>query len=283
MSKSVLVIGANGGVGSCLVGRLIEGGYDVVASVSSLDKAESLKRRLPACRAVLALNLANANHVQDALEQLIGELEQPLDAVIVCAAVSPVIPAETTSLEVFRRAHEINCVSPLAIYRTVIPSLRRTRGRLILISSLSGKVGMPLQAAYVSSKFALEGLADVLRQESSGWGVHVVVVQPGGIDTPMVDRAIESARECLASLREPNSALYAKLLVRFEALASEAKRQNRLTSPQEVAEVAMNALESFAPEARYAVGTDAQMFIGAAKKLSDREIDNLVLGAYRSS
>jgi len=98
----------------------------------------------------------------------------------------------------------------------------------------------------------------------------------------MIDSSINSARECLAKLREPQLALYTKLLHQFENLACEAKRQNKLTSPSQVADVAIDAIENWAPEPRYPVGADAQMFVGAAKKLSDREIDALVLSAYRS-
>src|SRR5690606_12176358 len=131
-----------------------------------------------------------------------------LDHVIVCAAVSHFAPMEMESCAMLRRAMEINCVSHLAIYQAAIAALRQSGGRLIFTSSLSGEVATPMMGSYVASKFALEGLADVMRQEASAWGVDVILMQPGTIDTPIVYNSRIKAQEKVANLSDAEDRYY---------------------------------------------------------------------------
>jgi NAD(P)-dependent dehydrogenase (short-subunit alcohol dehydrogenase family) len=280
---NVLVIGAGGGVGAATVALLLAQGYSVHASVSAEGKIPALRDQLPGLAGVIALDLARGDEVLARLQDYRAAQDQKLSAVVVCAAVAPQSAAEFTSLDVLRRTVEINCVSALAVYRAMMPDLRATRGRMVLVSSFSGKVAMPLQAPYIASKFALEGLADVLRQEAREWGVEIILLQPGGIDTAMARLSASSAREQIDALRDPELSLYGRLYQQFEYRVLEALAANSLTPPRVVAQAVLHALETETPQPRYPVGADATQLLAAARQMTDRELDALVLGIYRSA
>jgi NAD(P)-dependent dehydrogenase (short-subunit alcohol dehydrogenase family) len=114
------------------------------------------------------------------LEELLPER---LDAVVNNAGIGVGGPIQTVSLDDVRRQLEVNVVGQIAVTQATLPKLRRSRGRLVFISSLNGRVSIPLSGVYNSSKFALEALADSLRVELRPWGVRVILVEPGCIDT----------------------------------------------------------------------------------------------------
>ena len=151
--RNALVIGANGGMGSAVVQSLQSAGWGVWATVSRRDGIDGFSTLFPNCIGVEALDLADADAVLAGTEELMVRMAQ-VDAVVVCAAVAPFAPAETTPLRDFRQTMEINCVSNLAVYRASLPWLRKTKGRLILTGSYSGRIATPVMASYVASKFA---------------------------------------------------------------------------------------------------------------------------------
>jgi short-subunit dehydrogenase len=279
MNKTVLVIGAGGGVGKAVAEASIERGYDVIGTVSRPEKVPGLQKDLPGCQSIIDLDLAKAD---EAFEKL-SRLAQPLDGVIVCAALSPVGALEVTPLDDLRTVIEVNCVAALAIYRATIAKLRETRGRLIFTSSMSGEISTPLQGAYVASKFALEGLVNVMRQEASPSGVGIVLLQPGAIDTPMVAQARDAVGAQAALLTEPERALYGKLYAQMEYRISDVLHAKKMVPRATVAAVAIEALEAASPQTRYPIGADAEQFIAFAKTVTDRELDELILASYRSA
>lgn len=276
--KTAIVVGAGGGVGGALARQLIERGYYVIATVSRPEKIADLRRDLPTCGDIIALDLSDAESTREVLTQVMGSLAR-LDSVIVCAADGPAFrPAEFMPLTAFRRAMEINCVSNLAIYQATMPALRRDGGRIVFVGSLSGRVGTPLMSGYVASKFGLEGLVDVMRMEAGKWNVEVVLLQPGGIDTKMVASSKDAATQALNAAGTQERELYDDLYQQTIGRVGESKA---LPTPDSVAAVCIEAMECEKPEPRYRVGRDAEYLIAASRTKSDREVDELVLGAYR--
>ena len=276
--KTAIVVGAGGGVGGALARQLIERGYHVVATVSRPERIADLRQELPDCADIIALNLADADSALHTLSEVASSLSR-LDSVVVCAADGPAFrPAEFMPLDAFRRAMEINCVSNLAIFQATLPVVRRDGGRIVFVGSLSGKVGTPLMAGYVASKFGLEGLVDVMRMEASKWGVEVVLLQPGGIDTKMVATSTSTATAALNAASAKERDLYSEL---YQQTIGRVGENKALPTPDSVAGVCIVAMESEKPEPRYRVGRDAEYLINATRTKSDREIDELILGAYR--
>ncbi|AMK20470.1 MULTISPECIES: SDR family NAD(P)-dependent oxidoreductase [Sphingobium] len=279
---TALVIGGNGGMGLSVIRTLLTSGYRVGATVSSIDALFAFTKACPDCVAVEVADLARSEDLKTLVERLIRNLGS-LDAVIICAAVAPFAPAETTAPDVFRRTMEINCLSNLAVYQACLPALRQTRGRMIFTGSWSGVVATPMMASYVASKFALEGLVDVMRQEAGAWGVEVVLVQPGALDTQMMRRSQASLAKVIADLPADEEALYGRLYRQMKYRADEGLAAQKFTSPDTVAAVIVHALEVERPETRYPVGSDAEYMCDMARSRTDREIDAVILDMYQTA
>ncbi len=281
MARNVLLIGANSGLGRAVARRLIGRGDSLTALVSQQATLEQFERDIPGSRRVLVLDLSDAEAVREFTSRLIQTIA-PLDAVVLCPALSPFGPAEMSPLEEFRRTIEINCISHLAVYQAVMPALRRDQGRFVITSSLSGRVATPMMGAYVASKFALEGLADVMRQEASDWGVAVIVLQPGTMDTPALVRSRDAIAAKLAALSDAERGLYGRLYRQMMYRVEEALAGG-LMQPEVVAAAVIEAIDSPDPLPRYRIGADAEFLIEASRTKSDREIDAIILDLYRSA
>jgi NAD(P)-dependent dehydrogenase (short-subunit alcohol dehydrogenase family) len=270
MGKKALVVGAAGGVGSHVVRLLIEGGWDVLGTVMNEEQRREVRANAPSILDAAIIDLADSDAIGPALAPLLAEAGS-LDAVVVCAAISPFGPLETTPLRALRRTLEINAISDLAVYQATIPLLRQSKGRMVVISSMAGKVAFPFIGHYAASKYMLEALADVMRREAGEWGVEIIIVEPGGIRTPMVTEELRSLVAEKASLTPEVRALYGRRYDAFEAVLRGG--YDKATPPEVVAQVIVDALAAEQPATRYAVGPDAQAIIGLAATLTDREFD----------
>lgn len=269
--KNILVIGAAGGIGLAVTRQLAAAGHSVTATVMDQAQADQVRAEVPGVAATVVLGLddpaAAGAHVQ-AIVAAMGTVDQ----VAVCAAIGPIGPAELTPLAEYARTLNINFLSNVAIFQAVIPALRQTKGRLLLISSMSGKVPLPFIAAYTASKHALEGWADVVRQEVAGDGVQVILIEPGGVRTGMVSAQIAQARQMESELPADQATRYGALYRGFAA-AAQAGYDGAGSTPDQVAEIIAQALAADQPDTRYIVGDDARQLIGARGALADREMD----------
>src|SRR5918992_1631539 len=157
-------------------------------------------------------------------------------------------------------------------------ALRDGRGRIVNVSSIGGRVALPLVGAYNASKFALEAISDTLRRELRSQGVDVIVVEPGGVKTPIWRKGDELAAELTADVPPEGQRLYGRLI---EALRRQTTKIATETGiePREVAETIGRALTAKRPRARYLVGRDAKSRGPVAKLLPDRLMDRLVARA----
>jgi NAD(P)-dependent dehydrogenase (short-subunit alcohol dehydrogenase family) len=279
MAQNVmLVVGGAGGVGSAVVKRLVAGGYRVVATTQLPEEALAIESQYNGAVKCHAVDLADADTALAALRAIVSGLDS-LHAVAVCAAIAPPGPMELTPLATFRRAYEINCVSEVAIYQAVMPALRQSRGRMVLMGSLAGRMAFTFMSAYAATKFALEGLGDVMRREAAPQGVKISLIQPGGIRTNLVYQQFIDIRRDLAALNEEQRRRYGHLYEAHLKLTEASMKANSST-PEQVAEIVLRALEVDEPKARYVVGQDAEEFINLTKTSSDEEIDGLFSRLY---
>ena len=156
----------------------------------------------------------------------------------------------------------------------MLPLLRASRGRIVLIGSVSGRVAAPLLGAYTASKFALEGLADTLRLELRPWGIRVALIEPGSIDTDMWRDADRSAAEVEANLSPEHRELYAGHLAATRKLI--ARIQRHTAPPERVAATVERALTTRKPKARYLVGNDAKAQVALRMALPDAAFDAIL-------
>src|SRR5206468_6858025 len=108
----------------------------------------------------------------------------------------------------FRRTIEVNTTSQLAVTKAFLPLLRKSKGRVVNMSSMGGRVAQPFAGPYIASKFALEGVTDVLRCELLEWGIDVIAIEPGTIATPIWEKSSQEADRVLEGLTPEQRELY---------------------------------------------------------------------------
>src|SRR5882724_4902401 len=273
MSKCILVIGGAGGVGSAVVNSLASRGDTVATTVLEATEADSIDTRYAGAVKAHTVDLSNAAATLPKIKLLVDTMPA-LDAVVVCAAIAPVGPMELTTLSTYHKTFEINCVSAVSVYQATMPALRKTRGRIVLLSSMGGRAAFPFMSAYIATKFALEGLGDVMRREAGPQGVKVSIIEPGGIRTNLVRQQLMDVEPAYAALGEEDRERYGYLYKGYLKMAGDSLRETAST-PDEIAAVVVEALDAPEPESRYVAGADAKHFFEMSRAMSDREVDEV--------
>ena len=273
MSKCILVIGGAGGVGSSVVDTLASRGDTVATTVLEPAEVESIHTRYGGAVKAHAVDLSNAAAALTKIKLVVDSMPA-LDAVAVCAAVAPVGPMELTPLSTFIKAYEINCVSTVSVYQATMPALRKTGGRIVLLSSMAGRAAFPFMSAYTATKFALEGLGDVMRREAGPQGVKVSIIEPGGIRTNLVRQQLIDLGPAYAALSDEDRELYGALYQGYIKMAGDGLRDTAST-PEQIAAVVVEALDAPEPESRYVAGVDAKRYFEMSRAMSDRDVDEV--------
>jgi NAD(P)-dependent dehydrogenase (short-subunit alcohol dehydrogenase family) len=267
---TVLVTGASTGIGEATVLHLRELGFDPIAAVRKDEVAERLEGQgLRTTR----IDVTDADQIAAAREAL-GD--QPLAGLVNNAGIAVAAPLEVLPIDRLRQQLEINLIGQVAVTQAFLPALRRARGRIVNVSSIGGRVALPLISPYNASKFGLEGLSDSLRRELRSQGIDVILVEPGGVKTPIWEKGNKLADEMMdAEMPADPDQLYGRMIERVRAETAKIE-QERGMEPSEVAEVIGTALTASRPRTRYLVGRDAKMRAAMARLLPDRVMDRLI-------
>jgi NAD(P)-dependent dehydrogenase (short-subunit alcohol dehydrogenase family) len=268
-SGTVLVTGASTGIGEATVLHLKTLGFHAVGAVRKDEDAERLEGR--GIRTV-RIDVTDAEQIAAARDELGDE---PLAGLVNNAGIAVAAPVEFLPIDRLRQQLEINLIGQVAVTQAFLPALRRARGRIVNVSSIGGRVALPLVSAYNASKFGLEGLSDSLRREIRSQGVDVILIEPGGVKTPIWKKGEQLADEMLEDVPPEAERLYGKMITTLRAETAKIE-QERGIEPSEVAEVIGKALTASRPRTRYLVGTDAKMRGPMAKFLPDRLMDRMI-------
>jgi len=265
---TVLVTGAARGIGKSIVSYLAAAGWDVIGGVRNAADAEALS----ALPGVSAVTLDITDDAQVAA--LPGLLPGRLDAVVNNAGIAVSGPLEGLTPAEIRRQLDVNVVGQLAVTSAVLPLLRASRGRIVFISSVNGKLSAPMMGAYSASKFALEAAADALRVELRSWHIDVSVVQPAQTDTDLWREADQSVAEMEAALSAEHRALYTKHVAGMRKAIPMSQRL--AVDPEKVSKVVLQALTARRPKAYYPVGLPTAIQMTFMTKLPTRARDALL-------
>ena len=188
-------------------------------------------------------------------------------------------PMEFVPLADLRRQIEVNLIGHVAVTQAFMPLIRKGRGRIVNIGSGSGRIALPFLGPYAAAKYALEAVTDALRRELKPWKIPVVIVEPGTVKTPIIEKGDQEADKMLAEMPAQAREFYAEEFLAGRRIAKKAVRHAIM--PDAVARVVQEALQARWPRTRYAVGPDAAMAV-ISSFLPDRLIDWCLVRARRS-
>ena len=275
---AVVVTGASSGIGEACARRLAGLGFQVFAGVRKPQDGERLAREIQGVTP-LSIDVIDADSIAQAARTVSEQTQGRLAGLVNNAGVAVPAPIEHQPIDDFRRQLEVNLIGQVAVTQAFLPQLRAARGRIVNMSSIGGKVAVPLLGAYAASKFGLEGFSDTLRRELRPWGIQVSVIEPGTIATPIWDKGVASGDELEANLGEAAKRDYGPLIATVRT-ASEQGAKTGLP-PDAVAKEVAHALTARRPRTRYLVGREAKSRGAVARFLPDRFLDSAIARVMR--
>ena len=213
------------------------------------------------------LDVAAADQIRAA-----ADLVDQLDGLVNNAGIAISAPVEFVPPEELRHQLEVNLVGQVAVTQALLPALRRAKGRIVFMGSIAGRSALPFLSPYAASKHALEAVADSLRLELRPFGIHVSIVEPGSIKTPIWARSAQRADELVAASDGELGDLYGERIAAFRKIALE--RGAAGAPAEKVAKVVLEALTAERPHTRYLIGRDARLRAGF-ERLPDRLRDRI--------
>jgi NAD(P)-dependent dehydrogenase (short-subunit alcohol dehydrogenase family) len=274
--RAVVITGASTGIGAACALHLARHGYLVFAGVRQVRDGEALQKQSPFPLMPLSLDVTDARSVQEAQAFVRARVSNDaLYGLINNAGIVVAGPLEAVPLAHFRHQLEVNVLGQVAVTQAFLPMLRRGQGRIINMGSIAGRAAMPLMSPYAASKFALEAITDALRLEVQQWGMHVSIIEPGAIATPIWEKSSRHAKALEASCSQEMREQYAGLVAGVTDAVDAAAR--RAIPCDAVIAAVMHALVSPRPKTRYLVGWDAKIRAWMVKLLPDRLADRLLM------
>ena len=267
-----MITGTSTGIGRASALRLDAAGFDVFATVRRDEDGERLRAEASPRLRTLIVDVTDADAVAAAAREVDEAAgERGVAGLVNNAGMSVGGPLEFLPLDDLRRQLEVNLVAQVGVTQAFLPAIRRATGRIVNMTSVGGRIVNPFLGPYHASKWGLEAITDALRKELRPWGIRVIAVEPGTIDTEIWRKGTEQAEELAAGLPEEGHRLYddkiPKMLAMARRLADHAQPADR------VAKVVERALTARRPRARYVVGADARALITMNQVLPDRAVD----------
>lgn len=270
--KTALVTGASSGMGKVIARRLIQDGYQVYAAARSVEKMNDLAQ-LGAC--ALRMDISRDEDILAAVDTIVSQTGG-VDVLVNNAGFGLYGPVEEIGIDEARYQFEVNVFGAARLTQLLLPAMRaRRRGYIINITSIGGKIYPPLGAWYHATKHALEGWSDCLRLEVAEYGIKVVIVEPGLIETGFGEVVSGSI------VKRSASGPYGHLVGKVANSVKNAYGNGRGSDPKVIADVVARAVNSPHPRTRYAAGKYAKMLIRMRVWLGDRLFDRVILSQTR--
>ncbi len=268
MEKVAVITGTSSGIGFDTALALAREGYYTYATMRDTTKSDKIKelgKKDNLKISVLELDVDDENSVKNAIRKILDQ-KQRIDILVNNAGWGLWGCVEDVSVDEFKAQFDTNFFSIIRLIQEVGPIMRtQGSGKIINISSVAGRIGFPASPAYISSKFALEGLSECLRLEMAPFGVDVVIIEPGVIKTNFLNPV-------KLSKKSESDTAYSDITTK---VVSGIKMMAEMgTSPKEVADAVVKSIKDDKPLPRYIVGNDASMFLEAKKNKTDIEFED---------
>ena len=270
----VVVTGASTGIGAATARELARRGFHVLAGVRRDADAESIRA---ANLEPIRLDITNDADIGTLVRRVADDPDRrPLRALVNNAGIQVNATVEALPLSEWRRLFDVNLFGHVAMTQALLPSLIESRGTIVNVTSVGGKVAMAGYGAYAGTKFALEAVSDALRREVADFGVKVVVIEPGAVTTEMTSRLVISSDRVTSAMTAEQHGRYDALMQAVIAQAETFTREGEGLPAEAPARVIAGAIVSKRPRTRYTVGRDAAMIVRLARCVSDRMLDTLL-------
>ncbi len=256
--QHTLVTGASSGIGRATALRLAAEGQHVYAGVRNPADGKKLADAATGGELTpLILDVTDAGDIAAAASAVAEHTGAAgLDGLVNNAGIGLACPAELLPLDLFRRLLEINVVGQLAVTQALLPSLRRARGRIVIISTIGVRFNPPFAGALDAAKAALTAVADALRQELAPWDVRVVLIEPASINSGAADKVTRDAAAAMAAAPAEGRALYEDTFAKMMAVMQH--REGNGSRPDVVAATIARALTRSHPRSVYLTGKDSR-------------------------
>jgi NAD(P)-dependent dehydrogenase (short-subunit alcohol dehydrogenase family) len=265
-SKVVIITGGSAGIGRETALLLARNNFKTYASMRDLQKSSEIKsiaEKEKLDMHFVQLDVTDDYSIKNAVQNVYDEAGR-IDILVNNAGYALSGAFEDLTIDEIKEQYETNVYGLIRTTQAVLPIMRRQRsGVVVNISSGVGRFGYPTGSAYVSTKFAVEGLSESISYELEPFGIRTVIIEPGVIDTDF-----HNASKIAKKSQDPNSP-YASLM---KAMESNVKKMiANGSTPQYVAEVILKAITSPDPKLRYVAGKDVEQWMEAKRKMSDDE------------
>lgn len=268
MAKTVLVTGASSGIGYATAIYLAQNGYNVYGAARRVGKMQDLK---PYGVKPISLDLTQDESVVACVEQILQEAGS-IDVLVNNAGSGFYGSLEDVPMADARQLVEVNLFGVARLIQLVLPNMRKNQyGKIVNISSVGGKVGLPLGVWYHASKFAIEGLSDALRNEVKQFGIDVIVVEPGGTKSEMTGIGTEYV------MRVSGKTVYQDLAKGIVKMYTSMKG----SEPIVIAKLIKKGIEAKSPKTRYIGGAMAKPMLFLRKLLPDKMFDSIVMSQMK--
>ena len=270
-SKVAVVTGSSSGIGLETALLLAENGFKTYATMRNVNKASNVlekaqRKNLPI--EVLELDVNSDKSVRQAVEKIV-KAEGRIDLLVNNAGYALIGAVEDLSTDEVKEQYETNVFGVFRTIREVLPTMRKQRGGTIInISSIAGVIGLVGMGAYVSTKFAIEGLTQSLRLELAPFGIRALVIEPGVIRTNILNSSPVAKRA-----QSMNSA-YKEMMEQFNKVLDTMVKN--ASEPTVVANQVLRATTDVLPRIRYPAGPDAEMILSAREQKTDEELEEFM-------
>jgi NAD(P)-dependent dehydrogenase (short-subunit alcohol dehydrogenase family) len=276
LAKVVLITGCSSGIGAATARRLARAGWTVYATARRLEALAPLAQE--GCR-TLALDVTDEASMRAAVSAIEAE-HGAIDALVNNAGYSQSGAIESVPIDRIRRQFETNVIGLVRLTQCVLPGMRRQRaGRIVNLGSMGGRLVFPGGGIYHATKYAIEALSDALRFEVRGFGIQVVLIEPGFIRTGF-SGTVEAGLAGVES--QAYDAFHARVIQATRDAYARGLAAKLSSPPERVADVIAQALTSPHPRARYLVSPSAHLFVRLRRLLGDRGWDAFLRRVYPS-
>jgi NAD(P)-dependent dehydrogenase (short-subunit alcohol dehydrogenase family) len=279
-NRAVVITGASTGIGAACALHLDRLGFTVFAGVRRPEDGQALQKTSSNRLIPILLDVTDQPSIQRSLATVSGQCGTTgLYGLVNNAGIAVPAPLEAIPLPDLRRQLEVNVIGQVAVTQAFLPLIRQARGRIVNMGSIAGRSTIPLMGAYSASKFALEAITDALRLEVQQWGIHVSIIEPGAITTPIWTKSADDAAGRETVMSTELRRLYEPTVAAVRKVVDEAAK--RAIPAEVVANVVEHAFTAPVPKTRYLVGTDAKLRAVIGQILPDRIMDRLLTSVLK--